>query len=135
MINIEDKVEELKKYVGTKFEMEDERGNAVGCALPLYLMFPDLPKFNFKERNINAKNHFNFVFSLLTEGMNEVNLNEIQIGDVIAIQLPIYKTLHLAIYLGNQKIFHCLNIGNGTAEICDISFMEKHIKGVFTWVF
>lgn len=129
--NVEFRAQKLQSYVGTRFEMKDEKGNALGCALPLYLIWPELPKFDFKD--IKTEQHFKFVWGLLEKHFKQVKLEEIQVGDVIAIQLPIYKTLHLAIYLGENQIFHCLNVNNGRAERCALHFYEKHIKGVFRW--
>lgn len=85
----------LYNYIGIK---QDK--NLLDCLTPIYLLYPNLPKYNydldFEHIDKCFKNHF-------------FEATDLKVNDVIVIGNFAKQQIHFGIYAGNDKFFHCCN--------------------------
>ena len=115
-------VDELKKEVskGRQYRKIDNEGYAEGCLLPLYLLYPTLPKREWIADDLVIGSYLiNNYFS---------KTDKMDIGNVMAYRMP-FKMVHLAVFCGNSQMVHC-SISDGLS-ICNTSLYISRIMGVF----
>lgn len=98
------KPEELIQCVGRPYERVDENGKALGCMLPVYLLYPDSPRFKWPPRYKLGS----FMEEQFEKHAKKIEIKDIQPGDVVLIKL-FEGLLHPGVYIGNDKIAHCLD--------------------------
>ena len=123
MSNTDERIEKLKKLIGTKYQRYDDNGNALGCTFPVYFLYPNL--LHYKEAQNNKIETY---LKYLRENLIEVKKEDIQKGDIIVFQFP-FDNLHFAVYIGNNEIIHVMN--DDSLQICKLSFFMKKFKSAF----
>lgn len=120
-------LEDLIRCVGMPYQQLDENGKALGCMLPVYLLYPEIPRYDWPEegREFGA-----IVLSRLEKHGRHIEPADIQPGDVVAFVMPL-GGLHLGVYLGDDRIIHCMT--GDDLEICRLSFISRRLKGVYRW--
>lgn len=99
MIN---KINDLKKEVGRKYEMFFEDGNYQGCFFPFYFVFIDIPKFPLP--TADPADNWDYGIDLIKKHCIEISKDEIQPGDMLVTRFK--KELHVALYIGDERIIH-----------------------------
>jgi len=94
-------IDELNKCVGMPYKQLDTNGNALGCMLPVYLMYPYLPRFEWSD------NLGEFMRLKFKEHFQVIELKDIKKGDLLLIRLP-FGLVHPAIYIGNDELIDCM---------------------------
>lgn len=118
-------IEELRKTVGMPYRKLDENGKALGCMLPVYLLYPEIPRYDWPHTEL-----FSRFLALLKKHGQQVEPGKISSGDVLAFHLPL-RGLHIGIYLGGGDVIHC---GESTGmETFKFSAIARRIEGVFRW--
>lgn len=120
-------MDKLLQNVGLKCPKYDLEGNYIECFAPLYLIDNSLPKF--KESNLpkDLKQQYKFLIKLFEKYCKKIQLENAQPKDIILFR-HINKLPHLAIYIGDYKIFHYIN---GELEITRLKNYKHSILGVF----
>lgn len=118
--------EDLLKFIGTEYRKLDDNGKAYGCMAPVYMLYPDLPRYDWPKED---KNFINKVLDLLKKHGHPVTQEDIQPGDVVAFRMP-FGFLHIGVYLGEDWIIHCNLDG---IERCRFSYICRRLEGVFRW--
>lgn len=121
------KPEELLKYVGEPYQKLDANGKALGCMMPVYMLYPDIPRYDWPKED---KQFADKVLALLKRHGNPVKIEEIKSGDVVAIR-AFFNFLHIAVYVGNDIVVHCSPDNN--MESFRLSLVRRNVKGVFRW--
>jgi len=116
-------VDDLIKQVGKPYERYDENGLATGCMAPVWMLYPDLPRYEWPEDETQLGLIMEKEFG---EHLIQVESGDMQVGDIILIQL-FFGLLHPGIYIGNGKIIHCLSLTG--MEI--MRFSSVRVKGVY----
>jgi hypothetical protein len=122
------KPEDLLKYIGTEYRKLDDSGKALGCMMPVYMLYPEIPRYDWPKED---KQFAEKVLELLKKHGHSVKQEEMIPGDVVAFRMP-FGFLHIGIYLGDDWIVHCM-AGNGL-ERCRFSFICRRLEGVFRWL-
>lgn len=117
---------ELIGHIGTPYQQLDNNGNALGCMLPIYLLYPEIPRYPWPPQD----NFINYFMGLLSKHGDLIPIEEIQVGDVVAIR-ALFGFLHVGVYIGNDKIVHCMT--GDSLEKCRLSPLTRRLKGVFRW--
>jgi len=84
----------LYNNIGKKFDID----NYLGCLMPLYLLYPEIPKFQYFD------NPFYFM-PKVKRYFNSIEYKDLKAGDLIIFNK---KFNHFGIYASNDKFFHCL---------------------------
>ena len=121
---MQEKVNELKSLVGKKYQNFDNEGNFISCLEPMYLLYPELPRF----KQVKTKDCFEFALARIQENLKEISEKDIQPLDIVVFH-KFQRTLHIGIYIGNNNIIHCA-IGK-TYEIIRLSTHKELIKGYY----
>lgn len=95
LINEITKCRPYKKY--------DKNGLAQGCMLPIYLLYPDLPRFDWPDGDLTQ-----FMETKFNKYAQKIPRADICSGDLILIKI-FQGLLHPAVYLGEDRIIHCLD--------------------------
>jgi hypothetical protein len=121
MIN---KINELKKKVGTPYEMFFADGNYNGCFFPVYELYPFLPKYPLYSKNMT--DNWDYGVNLIKKHAVEIDASDVQEGDIMVTRFR--NELHVAICLGGRKILHVFK--DYSLEISRIEnyFRDKYIK-------
>lgn len=119
--------EKLLLYIGTEYEKLDAAGKAWGCMAPVYLLHPDIPRYDWpaEGRGFPAA-----VLALLDKHGHRVDPADMQPGDVVAFRMP-FSFLHIGVYLGDDWLIHCMAGEN--MERIRLSVAAHRIVGVFRW--
>lgn len=117
----------LLQYVGDPYQKTDENGNALGCMAPVYVLYPEIPRYEWPNE---GKDFFKAVFCLLKKHGKEVRIEDIEPGDVVAIR-AFFNLLHIGVYIGDDTIVHCSP--DTGMESFRMSMVRRSIKGVFRW--
>lgn len=120
-----EKLEELVKLVGKPYKALDENGYYFGCFEPVYFLHPKLSRFKLPK---DKGNYFDFALLKIKFFTSEVNVQDVQNGDLIVFEYP-SKILHLGVYLGNFKMIQTFK--NSTMTINKVDFENKRIIGVY----
>jgi hypothetical protein len=96
----------LYDYIGVK-----QDSDKLDCLTPVYLMYPDLPKYRY---NLD----FDYIIKCFKK--NFIEVKDPQINDVIIIGNLKKQALHFGVYAGSNKFFHCCN-GHGL-RVSNLSF-------------
>ena len=118
MIN---KIEQLKKLVGQKYEMTFVDGSYKGCFMPVYELYPDFPKYILPIENL--KDCYDFAISRLSLQAFEVDNKDVRLGDILVTKL--YKQIHVAVYIGSDCI---IQVFEGSNLQIDRAGMFKNTK-------
>ena len=121
-------LEKLTKTIGKKYQETDENGNYIGCFEPMYMLYPDIPRFQFLQ-NVD---YFSHSLEKIKETLKEIRKEEIKEGDIIVFKMP-RKVLHIAVYIGNGKIIQTFK--NSSMQINKVNLDSKRIIGVYRWDF
>ena len=114
--------QDLIKCVGQPYQRVDEKGKALGCMLPVYLLYPNSPRFKGPPRYKLGV----FMEQQFDKHATKIDMKDIQPGDVVLIKL-FEGLLHPAVYLGNDKVAHCLD--STGIQLSRLSPMR--VKGVY----
>lgn len=120
------KPEDLIEFVGQEYQKYDKNGMALGCMYPAYLLYPDAPRYNFPE-GVNWKNE---VIDHFRKYCDQIDINNIQAGDIILFNIPEGK-LHAAIYIGNDRIVQA--VAKRAMQINRLTFFSKKINSIFRY--
>lgn len=120
-------LEELLQYIGAKYRKLDENGKALGCMMPVYMLYPDIPHYDWPD---DKKGFAESVLALLKKHCHPVNQEDMQPGDLVAFRMP-FGFLHIGVYLGDDWIVHCMT--GETMERCRLSYICRRLEGVFRW--
>lgn len=120
-------LDELIRHVGTPYQQLDQDGKALGCMLPVYLLYPEIPRYDWPGEGTGFGEA---VYALLQIHGRRIEPANIQPGDVVAFVMP-FGWLHIGVYLGDDKIIHCMT--GDDLEMCRLSFIARRLKGVFRW--
>lgn len=115
----------LEKYLGTPYQREDEQGNYLGCLLPMYVLYPDVPRFPLPE-----KEPMKFFYEEFKKYFKPINKRDIKKYDIIMARLP-SGILHIAVYNGNNKVIQTSRGIPLTQNNADLQ--DKRIIGVFKY--
>ena len=119
-------IKELINYVGTPYQQLDSNGKALGCLLPFYLLNPDAPRFDWPPSNVSFNE---YVLNHLKRRCLPVQYTDKQCGDIVIIYMP-FGYIHFGIYIGSNKIIHCMT--DDAMEIYDLSHTGRR-KEVYRW--
>lgn len=122
-------LDELVAMIANDVEYKklDENGKALGCFLPVYMLYPKTPREEWpKEDSTFAET----VLSVLKKNGHQITREEIQPGDVVAFRMP-FGFIHVGVYMGDDWIVHCMT--GETMERFRFSFAERRIEGIFRW--
>jgi hypothetical protein len=125
-MNLEQKINDLKKQVGKPYEMfwENSENLYQGCFYPIYAIYPHLPKYPLFADNM--ADNWDYGIDLIQKHAYEIDKSEVRLGDVMVTRFR--KELHVAICLGGGKIIHVFK--DHTLEISRIQnyFKDRLIK-------
>lgn len=114
----------VSNLIGQPFVAEKE-GFAWGCLAPMYEIIPETWKYRYPvSEEVNMLQYFK-------EHCKEIELKDIQYGDIIVIKLPM-NMWHLMVCVGGGKAIHCS--GHISMEIAPYAKYKDRIKGVFRYV-
>ena len=99
---MQDKINELKKHVGTPYQMKFEDGNYCGCFYPVYAMWPDAPKYPLPTDD-NAVNYVYGITRIMRE-CEKIDIKNIQMGDIITCQYN--NELHVGVMISKTEVIH-----------------------------
>lgn len=119
-------IDELINCVGMPYEQIDSNGKAFGCMMPVYLLYPEIPHYDWPPDNEFSK----YVLDLLKKHGRQIIPEEIKPGDVVAFRMP-FDYLHVSVYIGNDQVIHCTT--DETMEMFRMSSIKKRITGIFRW--
>lgn len=122
---IKDRLKDLIDMVGYKAKEFDDNGVYSGCLFPLYFMFPEV--YRPEITPALCANGYNFGMSEVIKNATEIHKEQLEPGDVIIVRLR--KTLHPAIYLGNNEIIHIFH--NQSLVINNINMFKDFICKYF----
>ena len=105
----------LEKHIGDKYSE-----NSMGCLSPVYLLHPQLPKYDF----INNKNYF---LPIVENHCKEKSLQNIEDGDLLMIKVR--NEYHFAIFKSPDLIFHCTE--NSKLRKSKINIYKKYVVKVY----
>lgn len=88
----------------------------LGCAMPVYLLYPEIPKYEYK-------NDPEYFMPLVQKHFDEVPKEELAEGDLII--LNVKRSHHFCIYAGKSMIFHCTK-----DKSFRLSKIDKYLKYV-----
>ena len=117
----------MLKFVGQPYEKLDAGGKALGCMAPVYLLYPEIPRYEWPEE---GETFAESVLSLLKRHGQAVDVADIQPGDVVAFKMPL-GFLHVGVYLGRDEIIHCMT--GDSMERCRFGLICRRLEGVFRW--
>jgi len=118
---MKEKIDNLIKKVGTKYQMFFEDGNYLGCFFPVYEVFPNLPKFPLPDMDLQNPKNFEYGVTKILEYANEISENDLKIGDIICTKYR--EELHVALYIGKGKFIHVFR--DHSLQINNLSFFRK----------
>lgn len=96
-------IEELVKTVGRPYRRYDEQGRAEGCMAPVYLLYPDSPRYDWPD---DEKAIGNYMHTRFIRHAVRIAPSDVIPGDIILIKFPM-SMMHPAVYIGNETIIHC----------------------------
>ena len=105
----------LEEHIGDKYSE-----NTMGCLSPVYLLYPNLPKYKF----INDRSYF---LPIIHNHCAEKTLTEINDGDLLMIKVR--NDYHFAIFKSPDLIFHCTE--NAKLRLSKIDLYKKYLVNVF----
>jgi hypothetical protein len=115
-------MEKLFDLLGEPFEKFAGDGTYLNCLYPLYVAYPDLPRYKMPKGNA-----FEFALKKFQEHLKKIDPKDIQKGDIV-IFYKLQRTLHVGIYVGNDKVIHC---GLERVELLRL----KTVKHLIQWVY
>ena len=119
--------EELLKFIGVEYRKLDENGKALGCMMPVYMLYPEIPRYDWPKED---KAFADAVLRLLKKHGHQIAKADIQPGDVVAFRMP-FGFLHIGVYMGDDWIVHCMT--GETLERCRFGYICRRLEGVFRW--
>lgn len=119
-------IDDLIGMVGTPYQQLDADGKALGCMMPVYLLYPEIPKYDWPPE----EEFLDYFMNILKKHGEKIENDNIQIGDVIAFRMPM-GFLHVGVYCGNDEVIHCIT--GESLEKFRLTIVKKRIEGVFRW--
>lgn len=114
--------QDLIQCVGQPYQRIDENGKALGCMAPVYLLYPNLPRFKWPPRYKLGQ----IMEEKFDKYAKKIDRADIQPGDLVLIKL-FEGLLHPAVYLGSDRVAHCLD----STGIQLMRLSPTHVKGVY----
>jgi hypothetical protein len=105
----------LDKHIGKPYSEQ-----TMGCMAPVYLLKPDLPKYDF---NLNV----DYFLPLVKKHAKEISLLEIKSGDLLMIKVR--SDYHFAIFKEPNLIYHCTK--NSKIRLSKVDLYKKYIFKAF----
>jgi len=101
---MENKINDLKKQVGKPYVMFFPTGEYLGCFYPFYFVYENLSKYSYNEEEIRQS----WIYGIrdIEKNFYSITREEAELGDMLVIQTPNGHELHVAMYIGNNKIIH-----------------------------
>jgi len=123
-MKIEQKINDLKKKVGTAYSMFFPDGNYCGCFFPIYEVYNFLPKYPLP--SADPADNWDYGIDLINKHAIEIEKNEVRAGDVFVTRFR--KELHVGLCIDGGKIIHVFK--DNSLEISRINnyFKDKYIK-------
>jgi len=120
MIN---KINELKKEIGRPYQMfwENTENLYQGCFYPIYKVFQNIPLFPLP--TADPADNWDYGIDLIQKHCTEITKEEIQAGDMLVTKFR--KELHVALYIGEQRIIHVFR--EHTLRISKVDYFDKHL--------
>lgn len=119
-------IDNLKKLVGQRYQKFDTEGNYINCFSPVYLMYPNCPRFKKPKSN----KCFEYALLKVKKYCTEIQKEKMQPFDIIVF-FKLFRAMHIGIYLGDGLILHCAM--SGKYEIIKLTKYWEYIKGVFRY--
>lgn len=115
--------DDLVVLVGKPYHRYDEKGLASGCMAPVFFLYPELPRYDWPEDESKIGQYMESLFDMHT---TKIDINEMQPGDVILVQI-FFGLLHPGVFIGSGQMIHCLKETGW--EI--MRFSGVRVKGVY----
>lgn len=94
----------LKERIGQPYQMFWRSGEYQGCFLPVYIIYPDLPRYPLGSDPDNHKKNFVYGMRLIQNHAKEISHEQVEAGDVLACEYN--GELHVAIMLDKYELIH-----------------------------
>jgi hypothetical protein len=101
---MQNRLNELIKLVGTPYEMFWDDGNYLGCFMPMYYLWPDLPRYPLPSENLIDDVNFKYGLRKILLDFDRIDADQVQPGDMLACKFN--KELHVGIMLDKDKLIH-----------------------------
>lgn len=116
-------IDELIKYVGDKYERSNAKGQAQGCMAPVFMLYPDLPRYDWPEDETKIGE---YMLRLFDKHLDKVAVETIRPGDIVLMKM-FFGMYHPGIYIGNDNVIHC-TVNTGMEKM---RFSRVRVKGVY----
>jgi hypothetical protein len=104
-------LDNLYKNIGKEYTE-----NLLGCVMPIYLLYPEIPKYEYKDDT-------EYFLPLVKKHFSEITKNDLKEGDLIILNTK--KCNHFCIFAGKNKFFHCTE-----ASKLQISKLDRYLNYV-----
>ena len=94
----------LKERIGQPYQMFWSSGEYQGCFLPVYIVYPDLPRYPLGADADSHKRNFVYGMRIIQNHAKEIRLEEVEAGDVLACEYN--GELHVALMLNTSDLIH-----------------------------
>jgi hypothetical protein len=109
------------KLIGKQYEYTDENGKALGCFMPIYEVL-EIPinnlRFDWQEKDKLA----GYILQKLLEHCYDIE--KPQYGDIALIKLPLNSGYHVAIYISEDELLHCMSTF-GVEKVAEDAFKNR----------
>jgi hypothetical protein len=117
-------INELIKLVGQPYQMFFDDGNYLGCFMPMYFLYPDLPRYPLPSTDLKAAKNFRYGISKIRKDFDRIERKDLKVGDMIACKFN--DELHVAIILDSDRIIHVTR--GGKVKISRLHYLEDLFK-------
>lgn len=116
----------LRKHIGSPYRQRDEDGMALGCMKPIYLLYPDIPRYPWPK----GKDCSDKFLELVQKHGQYIDQEFMQPGDVLVFRLPC-RWRHAGVYMGGGDFMHCDR--NAGMELVKLYSYQFSVEGVYRW--
>ena len=117
----------LRQYVGQPYQQLDKDGMALGCLAPIYLLYPNAPRFKWPRNK-----PFEKMVVQIKKIFKQVPESEMVAGDILVVYVPA-NGRHVGVYLGAGEFIHCDSVSG--MEVIKLYFLDRAVEGVYRWQF